>query len=147
MNRHASRHDPTDPERALGFTILEMIVVLALLVIVAGFAAPFLSPDKFRMDAAVLEVSTALHSAQRKGVLRGHHVIVVFDTTGRRVTVHMDANNDGILQGSEGLTVLELEAGVTFGLGGGGPETQGLYGRQLQPSVGTPNPPIPPKRK
>ena len=101
-----------------GFTLLEILVVLALIGVISAFAAPLIDADKFRMDSAGLEVSTALHLAQSKGVLQGHNVNVAFDTVNSRMFVHMDANNDMTQQSDELLTVIPLPDDVAFGMGG-----------------------------
>lgn len=123
--RTARQHGDCDDARGTsasaderGFTLLELIVIMGILGIVAGFAAPLINADKFRMDSAALEVSTALHAAQRKGVMEGHNANIAFDTANRRFAVHMDSNNDGTLQGSENLVAIGLEEGVAFGRGG-----------------------------
>lgn len=108
----------TGKQSQRGFTLIELVVILGLLGVVVSFAAPLIDADKFRMDAAGLEISTALHAAQRNGVLRGHNVNFAFDTATSKLYVHMDADNDQTLQSDETLNVVQLEDGVRFGRGG-----------------------------
>ncbi len=114
---------PTTGRR--GFTLLELLVVMGLIGGIAAFVAPLIDADKFRMDAASLEVSTAIHAAQRKGVLRGHNVNMAFDTVNGRIYVHMDSNNDRSLQSDEQLTVIPLADDVAFGNGGAPTRSKG----------------------
>lgn len=108
-----------------GFTLLELIVVMGLIGGIAAFVAPLIDADKFRMDSAGLEVSTAIHAAQRQGVLRGHNVNMAFDTVNGRIYVHWDANNDLQLQSDEQLNVIQLGDDVAFGRGGAPARSKG----------------------
>ena len=101
---------------APGFTLVELLYVLVIVGILAGVAAPLLDVDRFRMNSAVIEVGTELMAAQRAAILRGHNIVVTMDQAGNRLRVHTDANNDGMIQGTESWKVLELPEGVTFGL-------------------------------
>ena len=126
------------PFEARGFTLLELLVIMGLVTIVVAFAVPLLNADKFRMDAASLEVSTALHAAQRKGVLQGHNANIAFDTAERRLSVHMDRNNDGSVQSGEEATVFDLEDGVAFGRGGAPARPKGTAPVSFRAVAGSP---------
>ncbi len=104
--------------QSAGFSLPELLVVLGLIGIMAGFFAPRIDVAKFRQDSAALEVATALNVAQQKAVLRGHSVRVGFDTANARLIVHDDANNDQSVDAGEDERVIELHDGVVFGLGG-----------------------------
>lgn len=101
-----------------GFSIPELLVVLGVVGVLAGFFVPKLNVAKFRQDTAVLEVSTALNVAQQKAVLRGHSVRVGLDTARARLVIHSDADNDQALGPGEDVRVVELGEGVAFGQGG-----------------------------
>lgn len=124
MTQNAGRH----PERVgrrlalqqgeAGFSLLELVVVVIVAAIVAGIAMPVVNVARFRTDTAVLELSSAMQAAQRTAVLRGHPVVVAFDVPSRRVRIHLDANGDNIVQGTESVRHLELTQGVVFSRGG-----------------------------
>ncbi len=118
-----------------GFTLLELLVVMGLVGGIAAFVAPLIDADKFRMDAAGLEVSTSIHAAQRQGVLRGHNVNMAFDTVNGRVYVHMDNNNDKSLQSDEQLSVIPLSDDVAFGSGGAPARSKGAKAASFSADV------------
>lgn len=101
-----------------GFTLVELVVVVIVAAIVAGIAIPVVNVSRFRTDTAVLEVSSLLRAAQRVAVLHGHAVVVALDLEGRRLRLHLDRNNDFVLQSDEHVRYLELTEGVVFGQGG-----------------------------
>ena len=118
-----------------GFTLVEVIYVVILLGILAGFAAPFIDVSKFRMNSAVVEVATELMAAQRYAVLRGHDVVVAFDEENKWMRIHLDANNDGKVQEGENTRAAQLGDGVSFGRASGPtltPATQNVTFIQTQ---------------
>jgi len=121
-----------------GFTLVEMIYVVILLGILAGLAAPMLDVSRSRMNSAVIEVATELMSAQRYAVLRGHDVVIAFDEDNRWMRVHLDANNDGLVQDGENTRAAQLGDGVRFGRASGAtltPATQNITFIQQQESM------------
>lgn len=98
-----------------GFTLVELLYVMIIISILAGLAAPMIDVSRFRMNSAVVEVATELMSAQRYAVLRGHDVIVAIDEDENWMRIHLDANNDGLIQNDESTKVAQLGEGVVFG--------------------------------
>ena len=98
-----------------GFTLVELLYVMIIVGIVVTIAIPAINVQRFRLDAAVVEVATGLMAAQRNAVLRGHNVVVAFDVDGTLLRIHYDANNDGILQSGEYIKFAQLGEGVAFG--------------------------------
>ena len=122
----------------VGFTLVELLYVVILLSILAGFAAPFFNVSRFRMNSAVMEVTTELMAAQRYAVLRGHDVVVAIDEEEEWLRIHLDANNDGLMQEDENTRVAQLGDGVIFGRADGPtltPSTQIVTFTQLQGSL------------
>ena len=108
-----------------GFSLVELMVVVVMAAIVAGIAIPVVNVSRFRTDSAVLELYSTLQAAQRMAVLRGHTIVIALDEEGDRYRIHQDLNNDGQIQTGETVRWVPLGEGVTFGLGGAQPRTQG----------------------
>jgi prepilin-type N-terminal cleavage/methylation domain-containing protein len=99
-----------------GFTLVELLYVLTLVGVLLGIAGPLLNVDRFRVNSAVIEVATELMAAQRSAILRGHDIVVAVNPVENRLRVHVDANNDGLIQSTESWKVLDLQEGVILGL-------------------------------
>jgi prepilin-type N-terminal cleavage/methylation domain-containing protein len=136
MRRHKRKPpEKGGPRPPSGFTLVEVIYVVILVGILAGFAAPFIDVSRFRMNSAVVEVATELMAAQRYAVLRGHDVVVAFDEDNEWMRVHLDANNDGKIQEGENTRAAQLGDGVSFGRAPGptlSPATQDITFIQRQ---------------
>lgn len=104
-----------DQERG-GFSLVELIYVMAIVGIMSALAIPLLDYKKIRVNAALNELTTELMAAQRLAILRGHDLVVAFDVPDNRLRIHLDVNNDRSIQAGEEWSVLELPEGVTFGL-------------------------------
>lgn len=128
--------------RALGFTIFEMLAVMAIISILAAIALPRVNLHQFRIDAGVRTVQGALQQASRFSVQRQHDVIVGFDVAGGRVMTLDDRNNDGLVTAGEKLTWRPLEDGVRFAAPPtaiGSNPVAAVAGSNLQPVNGYPS--------
>jgi prepilin-type N-terminal cleavage/methylation domain-containing protein len=99
-----------------GFSLVEVLITLAIIAIVAGFAIPKIDFTKYRSDAAVRVVRSAIQQAQRLAIQRQFDVIVSFDTANHRVKVIEDKNNDGVVASDERVTMRPIEEGAVFGV-------------------------------
>lgn len=104
------------PKRS-GFTLLELLVVMMIIGIVATFAMPRIDYTRMRIDSGFRQVGITLLAAQRKAVLQQHAVIVAFDSVQRRLRIHDDRNNNGVVDPGERVEYRMLEGGVVFGRG------------------------------
>jgi len=96
------------------FTVIELLIVLAIIGIIAAFAYPKVNFTQFRVDAAARTVRVALQNAERLAVTRQYDVVVSFDTTNRRIRVLEDNNNNATVDAGEHVTYASLEDSVHF---------------------------------
>jgi len=122
-----------------GFTLIEILIVIVIMGMVAAFAIPRLNLEGYRVNSAVRAVTASLTYAQRLAVSLQSDVRVSFDLANRRIRVHEDTNNDGVIAGTERVTYTNLGEGVTFGLGAAPPVTytNGVAGTATFNIVGT----------
>jgi type II secretory pathway pseudopilin PulG len=97
--------------------LIELIIVLLIVVLILGMAAPRIDLGRIRVDTSAMRVSTYLLAAQRMAVTKQHDVRVLFDEAERALVIHEDANNDGIQDPGERLRTERLDDGIVFGLG------------------------------
>jgi len=113
------------PTRPHGFTIVELIVTLTLVLIITGIALPRIDFSRARVRSAAHELVTTFTAAQSRAVLNQHDVVLRFDTTAATVFVHLDADNDGTLDSGESTRLIALAEGVRFGRGAAPPRAAG----------------------
>ena len=101
-----------------GMTLVELLIVVIIMGIVTGLAIPRMNIEGYKVSSAVRGVTATLSYAQRLAVSLQHDVRVSFDAANRRLRIHEDADNDGVMDVNERVTYTNLEDGVTFGRGG-----------------------------
>ena len=100
-----------------GFTLIEIVMVLALMGLVAMFAIPKLNFSAYRINGAVRGVTALLARAERMAVTDQYNVNVLFDVTHNAIQIHEDANNDNVIQNTERVRSYPLGEGIVFGKG------------------------------
>jgi prepilin-type N-terminal cleavage/methylation domain-containing protein len=101
-----------------GVTLIELLIVLAIIGIVAGIAIPKIDLTRYRVDGAMQSAGMVLLGAQRLAATRQFDVIVGFDQANNGIRVHQDANDNGAIDGGEVVTQRGLGDLVVFGLAG-----------------------------
>lgn len=102
--------------RNRGFTLFELLVVLAIMSILAAVMFPKVNLHQFRIDAGVRSTQGALMQAERYAVQRQHDMIVSFDVPGKRLLLIDDQNNNSATDVGEKVMVRPLEDGVRFAI-------------------------------
>jgi Tfp pilus assembly protein FimT len=100
-----------------GMTAVELVLVLALLGTMLGFAMAKVDVSPWRLNAAATQVNQRLRAARTLAILRQHDVIATFDASHRAIVIHEDANNDGVRDPDERAISHALESGTQFGRG------------------------------
>lgn len=104
--------------KSRGFTLLELLVVLAIIAVVSAIVAPNIISwrNSAKIRGAVDHLMGDLEMAKISAVKENNNVAVLFNTTGYKVFV--DKANPWVRDADEPLLrVRKLPAGVTFDLG------------------------------
>ncbi|MEN8246364.1 MAG: GspH/FimT family pseudopilin, partial [Thermodesulfobacteriota bacterium] len=82
-----------------GFTLMELMIVIAIIAIMAGVAIPnFLGwlPEK-RLAAGAQDILQGLQKSRSKAIMTNRRVVVNFDAAANSFTAFVDENADGAL--------------------------------------------------
>lgn len=115
-----------------GFTLLELLIVVALIGVLVAMSVPRFPLASLRADAGVRTLRGALQTAQRMAVTRQSDVVVIVDTAAGRLRLHEDTDRDNVVDASERVRTVPLEEGAVLGV----PPT-GVFASVSDPSVGT----------
>lgn len=111
--------------RAGGFTLIELVMVLAIAGIFALIALPRVDLNRYRVNSAMQTAGNSLLAAQRLAITRQRDVVVMFDTAGGALRILDDANNNGRMDAGEHVQVVQLGEHVVFGRGGASQRAMG----------------------
>jgi prepilin-type N-terminal cleavage/methylation domain-containing protein len=101
-----------------GFSLVEMMMALAILGLVVAFALPKLNYGAYRVNGAVRGAAGLLARAQRMAVTEQNNVNVLFDVTHQAIKLHEDANDNNQIDAGERVRSYPLGELVVFGTGG-----------------------------
>ncbi|MDL2268404.1 GspH/FimT family pseudopilin [Desulfosarcina sp. OttesenSCG-928-G17] len=81
----------------LGFTLLEMMIVIAVIAIVSAIVIPPMISwmGRTRLNSAVMEIVSLIQKARIEAVRRNTEVVVLFDLENNAYTSFVDDGQDG----------------------------------------------------
>lgn len=100
-----------------GFTMIEVIMVMVIIGLLAGFALPRIDIQRYRVESAMQGIGTTMLAAQRLAVTKQYDVVVMLDVANQSLRILEDANNDGIITTGERARGIPLGDQVVFGRG------------------------------
>jgi prepilin-type N-terminal cleavage/methylation domain-containing protein len=138
---NSSRHVTAAHPIRRGFSVIELLIVCAIVGIFATLAYPRVNFTQFQVDAGARIVRVTLQNAERLAVTRQYDVVVSFDVTRKRLRILEDGNNNDAVDKGERVTYAALENGVHFKIppaGLSGPVTSAISGSNLKTVDGMP---------
>jgi len=112
---------PLRRRTALGFSLIELLISIAMVGILAALVLPKVRVDNAQVDTAARTIGLSLMVAQRDAAARQHNVLLVFDTTARTIKTVWDANNNGVANAGEKTRPFLLPERVVLGRPSGVP--------------------------
>ena len=100
-----------------GFSLIEVLLVIVIMALVVGLAAPRIDVANFQVSSAVQSLSTTSAAAQREAITKQHDMILVFDAGRRELRLVWDTDSDGVIDAAERIRVVALDDRVVFGRG------------------------------
>lgn len=97
-----------------GFTLIEILFVVALVGIAAGFAISRVSFWGYRMDANIRLMQNAIIGAQQTAITKNVAVQVMFDANDHRLRILQDYNNNGVMDATDTVRYRPLADGAMF---------------------------------
>ncbi len=93
-------------------------MVLSIIGIATAIAAPRLDSSGRQASGAAHAAGMTFVAAQRTAVARQHDMVVAVDVANRALRIHLDRDNDGLVDDGERVRTEPLGAGAVFGRAG-----------------------------
>ncbi len=98
-----------------GLTLIELLMVIAIVGIMAALVLPKVRVDNSQVDTAARTLGMSLMVAQREAASRQHNVLLVFDTSAHTITTVWDVNNNSTIDPTEKTRPFLLPERVVLG--------------------------------
>lgn len=107
--------------RRAGFTLVEMLIVIAMIGILAAIGLPRINLSRIRSKSAIQTLGTTMLAMQRDAISRQHNVVVIVDNATSSLRVVYDSTNDLTLNNNERTRSIPLGEEIVFGRPAGVP--------------------------
>ena len=97
-----------------GFTLIELVLVIAVVGILAVLTYPRVDFTQFQMDSGARVMRTTLQNAQRLAITRQFDMVVSFNLAAHRIPVLEDRNNNNAADADERVTWRSFDDSVHF---------------------------------
>jgi Tfp pilus assembly protein FimT len=128
-------------EREAGLSLLELVVVLAISLVIAGIAVPNMVQTWYglQLRASAGEVADMMQRARMQAARSNFIVAIRYQVTNGTQQVYADFNNNGAFNGNSGEPIMDL-ARITAATGapGGGAGVPSAFVDTMDTSVGPP---------
>lgn len=98
-----------------GFTLIEMLIVIVIIGILAGFSLPKINLSRIRSKSAIQTLGTTMLALQRDAISRQHNVVVMIDLTTNTLRALYDSTNDITINNNERTRSIPLGEEIVFG--------------------------------
>jgi Tfp pilus assembly protein FimT len=135
MSGRRNRQPVSEKSRAAGFSMIELLVVVAIVMVVAGLAIPqiTLTLRNYQLTSAASQIADAIKFARFEAIRRNSQTSFLAWWSGVRWSVGTDSNFDSTLQPSE--RQYEITGNVTLLTAAGVPTSVNLPGALNVPAV------------
>jgi prepilin-type N-terminal cleavage/methylation domain-containing protein len=128
------RHDPQRRRTEQGFSLIEVMIVVALMAIMGGMAVPMSSYflQQSKADSATVFAASAIETARDRAVAERRNIVLNFPSPNQVQLIRQDIDATGAVTGTTTLSTFTLEGTQEFTLFSGVPDTPDAFGNATE---------------